>query len=428
KYESQRPANLPAPVFAGYDEHDVSKGTLMPAVASAIPPSKATAHAPLRTGSDTVVGVTWRDEATKLEHVTTGRLTVVADGMFSTFRNKFNIEKPTTLCFMCGLLLHHPPFQTPLPYPHRGHVVLADPHPVLLYQISSTETRVLVDVPAPLPSIEDGTLRKYFVERIAPQLPESVRPFFLEAANTQEPYCMPIRPLTGQHTEREGAILLGDSWNMRHPLTGGGMTVAIKDSEMLCTVLRDLDLQSTLRLLPLRPHARPRVYMHVNTRANAHARTWFCNCVAPPLPAACSWEDIRAAVDRFQEARASHAATINVLANALRAVFSRPASDDSGTRSRLRAACIDYLSCGGACTAGPVGLLSGLTPKPAVLVSHFFAVAVHAMKLALLPFPTPKSLMQGYDLMRVACVIIMPLLESEKATFLSSAPVLALSN
>lgn len=31
-------------------------------------------------------------------------------------------------------------------------------------------------------------------------------------------------------------MLLGDSWNMRHPLTGGGMTVAFGD----VVILRDL--------------------------------------------------------------------------------------------------------------------------------------------------------------------------------------------
>jgi len=36
---------------------------------------------------------------------------------------------------------------------------------------------------------------------------------------------------------KEGVILLGDSWNMRHPLTGGGMTVALNDVVMLRTML-----------------------------------------------------------------------------------------------------------------------------------------------------------------------------------------------
>jgi squalene monooxygenase len=40
----------------------------------------------------------------------------------------------------------------------------------------------------------------------------------------------------GKSNSKEGAILIGDSWNMRHPLTGGGMTVALHD----VVVLRDL--------------------------------------------------------------------------------------------------------------------------------------------------------------------------------------------
>ena len=37
-----------------------------------------------------------------------------------------------------------------------------------------------------------------------------------------------------------GALLLGDSFNMRHPLTGGGMTVALSDCKLLCDLLQPL--------------------------------------------------------------------------------------------------------------------------------------------------------------------------------------------
>jgi squalene monooxygenase len=39
---------------------------------------------------------------------------------------------------------------------------------------------------------------------------------------------------------KEGVVLLGDSWNMRHPLTGGGMTVAFHDVVVLSEMLRDM--------------------------------------------------------------------------------------------------------------------------------------------------------------------------------------------
>ncbi len=130
---------------------------------------------------------------------------------------------------------------------------------------------------------------------------------------------------------------------------------------------------------------------------------------------------LNAAIAAFSANRHRHASTINVLANALHRVFTKPVSDD-GTRERLRRACIEYLNMGGAFAAGPVGLLSGLTPKPWVLVAHFFAVASYAIKKALFP-PTFTRMRQAYDLMHVACTIIMPLLASERTTFLSLAPV-----
>ncbi len=44
---------------------------------------------------------------------------------------------------------------------------------------------------------------------------------------------MPARPTPG-------ALLMGDAFNMRHPLTGGGMTVALADIVLLRDMLRPL--------------------------------------------------------------------------------------------------------------------------------------------------------------------------------------------
>jgi hypothetical protein len=42
----------------------------------------------------------------------------------------------------------------------------------------------------------------------------------------------------------------------------------------------------------------------------------------------------------------------------------------------MRQACFDYLALGGTYSSGPVSLLSGLNPRPSVLVMHFFMVAL----------------------------------------------------
>lgn len=69
-------------------------------------------------------------------------------------------------CFV-GLVLEN----CNLPYVNHGHVILADPSPILFYQISSTEVRCLVDVPGQkVPSISNGEMAKYLKTVVAPQV------------------------------------------------------------------------------------------------------------------------------------------------------------------------------------------------------------------------------------------------------------------
>lgn len=69
-------------------------------------------------------------------------------------------------CFV-GLVLEN----CNLPFPNHGHVILADPSPILFYPISSTEIRCLVDVPGKkIPSIANGELANYLKTAVAPQV------------------------------------------------------------------------------------------------------------------------------------------------------------------------------------------------------------------------------------------------------------------
>ena len=65
-------------------------------------------------------------------------------------------------------------------------------------------------------------------EKSAPQLPALFQESFVEAVDRGDVKSMPNRTMPASDVHREGALLLGDALNMRHPLTGGGMTVAIK--------------------------------------------------------------------------------------------------------------------------------------------------------------------------------------------------------
>lgn len=79
-------------------------------------------------------------------------LVVVADGCFSNFRTSVMgaaAEKSSTRSHFVGLVLE----DAPLPLQEHGTVVLVEGSgPVLLYQISKHDTRMLVDVIHPVPS------------------------------------------------------------------------------------------------------------------------------------------------------------------------------------------------------------------------------------------------------------------------------------
>ncbi|XP_050212718.1 squalene monooxygenase SE1-like [Mercurialis annua] len=291
-------------------------------------------------------------------------LTIVCDGCFSNLRRSLcNPKVDVPSCFV-GLILEN----CKLPYQYHGHVVLADPSPILFYQISSTEVRCLVDVPGQkVPSISSGEMENYLKNVVAPQIPPEIYDSFVAAVDKGNIRTMPNRSMPASPYPTPGALLMGDAFNMRHPLTGGGMTVALSD----IVVLRDL-------LKPLR---------------DIH-----------DAPTLCSY------LESFYTLRKPVASTINTLAGALYKVFS--ASSDEA-RNEMRQACFDYLSLGGVFSTGPVSLLSGLNPRPLSLVVHFFAVAIYGVGRLLLPFPSPKRMWIGARLISAASGIIFPIIKAE---------------
>ncbi|KAI3447935.1 hypothetical protein Pfo_004600 [Paulownia fortunei] len=293
-------------------------------------------------------------------------LTIVCDGCFSNLRKNLCIPQVNIISHFVGMVLNLE--NGKLPHPNHGHVILANPSPVLFYPVSSTELRCLVDVPGPkMPSISNGDMTQYLITKVAPQLPCELRDAFIDQVEKGDIRSMPNRSMPASPLPTPGAILLGDAFNMRHPLTGGGMTVALSD----VVVLRDL----------LRP---------VQDFSNAAALTKH--------------------LESFYTLRKPVASTINTLAGALYKVFC-PAPDQASRE--MRAACFDYLSLGGMYSQEPIALLSGLNPRPMSLVAHFFAVAVYGVGRLLLPFPSPKRLLLGARLLSSAYGIIFPIVKSE---------------
>lgn len=93
--------------------------------------------------------------------------------LFTFMCSFFSPQVDVPSCFV-GLVLEN----CELPYPNHGHVILADPSPILFYPISSTEVRCLVDVPGEkVPSVANGEMAKYLKTVVAPQVCSI---FFLE--------------------------------------------------------------------------------------------------------------------------------------------------------------------------------------------------------------------------------------------------------
>ncbi|XP_028727683.1 squalene monooxygenase [Peromyscus leucopus] len=309
-----------------------------------------------------VRGVQYKDRETGDTKELRAPLTVVADGLFSKFRKNLISNKVSVSSHFVGFLMKNAPqFKA-----NFAELVLVNPSPVLIYQISANETRVLVDIRGEMPR----NLREYMAEQIYPQIPDHLKEPFLEASQNSRLRTMPASFLPPSPVNKRGVLLLGDAYNLRHPLTGGGMTVALKDVKLWRKLLKGI----------------PDLY---DDAAVFQAKKSF-----------------------YWSRKRTHSFVVNVLAQALYELFS--ATDDS--LHQLRKACFLYFKLGGECVTGPVGLLSVLSPHPLVLIRHFFAVAVYATYFCFKSEPwatKPRALFSSGAVLYKACSIIFPLIYSE---------------
>ncbi|NXU47308.1 ERG1 monooxygenase, partial [Turnix velox] len=311
---------------------------------------------------DCVVGVEYKDKETGDTKELHAPLTVVADGLFSKFRKNLVFNKVTVSSHFVGCILKDAPqFKA-----NYAELVLAKSSPVLIYQISSTETRVLVDIRGEMPK----NLKEYMIENIHPQLPDHLKEPFLIAVQNDRLRTMPASFLPPSAVNKKGVLLLGDAYNIRHPLTGGGMSVILNDVKIWRCLLQDI----------------PDLYED---------------------------SDILKAKKTFYWSRKkSHSFVVNVLAQALYELFA--ATDDS--LHQLKKACFHYFRLGGECVSGPVGLLSVLSPKPMVLIGHFFAVALYAVYFCFKSeswMTMPRAFFSSGAVLYRSCSIIFPLIYSE---------------
>ncbi|XP_068094120.1 squalene monooxygenase [Hyperolius riggenbachi] len=312
--------------------------------------------------NNTVLGVQYREKETGDVKELHAPLTVVADGLFSKFRKDLISSQVKVSSHFVGCILKNSPqFKE-----NHAELVLANPSPVLIYQISSFETRVLVDIRGDMPK----NLKEYMLENIVPQMPDHLKDPFVQAVESDRLRTMPASFLPPQPVNKKGVLLLGDAYNMRHPLTGGGMSVVLNDVKIWRNLLQDLP--------DLSEHS----------------------------------EILQAKKSFYWSRKKSHSFVVNVLAQALYELFA--ATDDS--LYQLRRACFNYFKLGGECVAGPIGLLSVLSPRPMLLIGHFFAVAFYAVYFCFKTEPwltKPRAILRSTAVLYRACSVIFPLIYSE---------------
>lgn len=298
-----------------------------------------------------------------------GSLTIVADGYASKFRKEFRNDTPIAKSKFCGLEL----IDADLPMPNHGHVLLGDGAPILLYQIGTHETRALVDIPENLPSasVQAGGVKGHLRNVVVPTLPKQVQPSFLAAIDRDRLRSMPNSWLPPITNRAPGLVVLGDAMNMRHPLTGGGMTVAFNDVVLLADLLSPEN-----------------------------------------VPLLDDTKTVLKQMRTFHWKRKNLTSVINILAQALYSLF---AAEDAQLKA-LQMGCFQYFKLGGNCIDGPVGLLAGIIRQPFVLFYHFFAVALYAMWIYITsgnPLLLPIRMVSSIAVFWKACVVIFPYIFSE---------------
>ncbi|KAH7310765.1 squalene epoxidase [Stachybotrys elegans] len=296
-------------------------------------------------------------------------LTILADGPSSNFRSQFIDQQPSAKSRFWGLEL----IDANLPHYGYAYGVIGSGPPLLMYQISEKETRILIDIlDSDYRQMGDAQgVREYIISRVLPTLPPSVQPSVLEAAKSGRLRCMPNSWLSSAAIHTPGIAILGDASNMRHPLTGGGMTVAIKDAILLAELLAPNRITS----LSDRSH-------------------------------------VAKAIRVFHWQRKWHASTINILAQTLYLLF---VAEDPGLQI-MQAGFVKYIQKGPRHFGEPVGIMGGLVENPLRLFYQFFCIAfysiglhVHGSGVLGLPF----ALLESCKVFWSAVAILMPCIRDE---------------
>ena len=301
-----------------------------------------------------IIGVSYREEHTSEIKDIHAPLTITSDGFFSNFRESLSNNKKSVTSYFIGVVLK----DCDMPFPSHGHVFLSGPTPFICYPISSNEVRLLVDFPGDqLP--RKALLQKHLDTNVTPFIPAEMLKSYQQAIHVGGFKLMPNHYMAAKPKIRKGAVMLGDALNMRHPLTGGGLTAVFSDIHILSTHLLAMPDFSNKDLI----HKKIEAYYQDRQRANAN---------------------------------------LNILANALYGVMSN---------NLLKAAVFNYLKNGGENAQESISILAGLNRNNWALIKQFFFVAMYGAYDLMLE--NVNNLPKAIKVLVDALAIISPLARNE---------------
>lgn len=229
-----------------------------------------------------------------------------------------------------------------LSIPRFAHAVLGCGPPILMYPISAHETRILVDIPDLVYNkLGNSTaVKSYLRECVVPIVPKGAQRELSAAIKKGRLRSMPSAWMPSTKQTTPGLIIIGDALNMRHPVTGAGMTVAFKDTVLLANLLNPVDVPN----------------LEDASRVLARMRN-------------------------FHWRRKEFSASLNILAQALYLLF----VSENPTLQIMQLGFIRYVQEGEKKFAEPAWIMGGVALKQAPwrLFHHFFAVAIFSVKLHL---------------------------------------------
>jgi squalene monooxygenase len=268
---------------------------------------------------------------------------IAADGKGSTVRKLAGIpDERETIGFTAGVEV----IDASLPAPTYAHVILGAWGPVLAYPIlrnedGSISTRITFDLPRELPAKGDA-IKQHLLRAYVPFLPMPLSQEVAAAIMAHEgPLEMaPTVNLPARQAVLPGLALIGDAAGCSHPITASGMTMGLRDAEML---------------------------------GQQAARRRFA-------PAGEAWLDA-GSLRRYRDAHDRYVPTRQALADAIYEAFR---GEQEGPRA-IRRALFDYWASGETARRRSMALLSCVEARPSVFLTEYLKTARWALEGSLVP-------------------------------------------